>query len=66
MLGPDIVPAEANVRTAGSQRRLLVVDQQLAFVGFVRLVARQLGYDTAPILDPRDLVACVRECARSW
>ena len=60
MLGADI-PAETNMVTAGSQRRLLVIDQQLVFVGFARLVARQLGYDTTALLDPRDLIARVQE-----
>lgn len=45
---------------AGPGRRLLVVDQHKAFVGFARLVARRLGYQTSAVFDARELADRVR------
>lgn len=57
----QVIPFDA--RSCGGARssdRLLVVDQQLAFVRFARLVARRMGYETGVVLDSRELAARVR------
>lgn len=63
------MPFAAEIMSVGAQRpgdcgsnnRLLVVDQQLAFVGFARLVGRRMGYETGAVLNPSELAARVRE-----
>ena len=57
----QVIPFDA--RSCGGVRcsdRLLVVDRQLAFVHFARLIARRMGYETGVVLDSRELAARVR------
>jgi CheY-like chemotaxis protein len=56
----EITPQDTK-GNGGPAGRLLVVDQQLAFVGLARLVGGRMGYQTGAILDPRDLAARVQE-----
>lgn len=54
-------PVDTHMPARGaSGRRLLLVDQQLAFVGFARLVGRRMGYETSAILDPRELATRIQ------
>ena len=57
----QVIPFDA--RSCGGARssdRLLVVDQQLAFVRFARLVARRMGYETGVVLDSLIRVSWLR------
>lgn len=60
-IAPQIIPF--GPRTNGgteSGDRLLVVDRQLAFVRFTRMVARRMGYETGVVPDSRELAARVQ------
>ncbi len=56
-MNPVDTRASAGVRPG---RRLLVVDQHQAFVGFACQVGRRLGYQTSAIVDARELADRVR------
>ncbi|WP_119302513.1 response regulator [Dongia deserti] len=59
----EFVPCDTSLRAgADNNRRLLVVDQQHAFVDFARLAAQRLGYETEVVTDPRGLA----ERMRAW
>jgi CheY-like chemotaxis protein len=54
----EIAHTDARKRASeASSPRLLLIDQQPAFVSFARVVAQRMGYETSAVADPRDVPA---------